>query len=249
MTFSATYLGSSGWLLEIGKLRILIDPWITGNLAFPPGPWLIEGRLKKEIDVPGQIDLILLTQGLADHTHQPSLRSLSKSIPVFGSLSASKVAQALKFESVSGLNPGEIKEFRDIQIEATSGAPVPQIENGYILSHNCGTLYIEPHGFLDEKISNRMIDAVITPVFNLKLPIVGNFIKGKEILPDILKRFSPLTILASTTGGDATFTGALQNLITVEGNLKEVETYLEGKTVFIDPDPGTLYKLKRHHNK
>ena len=48
MTFSATYFGSSGWLLEIGNFRILVDPWLTGTLSFPPGAWLIEGRLPRE---------------------------------------------------------------------------------------------------------------------------------------------------------------------------------------------------------
>ena len=51
MTFSATYLGSSGWSIKIGNLRILIDPWLSGNLSFSPGTWLIEGKLKSEINI------------------------------------------------------------------------------------------------------------------------------------------------------------------------------------------------------
>jgi L-ascorbate metabolism protein UlaG (beta-lactamase superfamily) len=40
----ATYLGANGWLLEIGRLRLLVDPWLTGPLVFPPGPWLLRGE-------------------------------------------------------------------------------------------------------------------------------------------------------------------------------------------------------------
>ena len=55
MTLIATYYGSSGWLIELGDLRVLIDPWLKGTLSFPPGPWLIEGRLQKEMEIPEKI--------------------------------------------------------------------------------------------------------------------------------------------------------------------------------------------------
>ena len=243
MKFSATYLGSSGWVIDLGDFRILIDPWIKGKLSFPPGPWLIEGTLKKEIGVPEGVNLILLTQGLADHSHKPSLATLPKSIPVVGSSSAIKVAKGLGFLEVYELQAGEKRNFLNLQIEATSGALVPNPENGYLLSHSCGTLYIEPHGFLDGNISPRKIDAVITPVVNLKLPLVGSFIKGKQVLPELIKVFQPLTLLSSTTGGDAVFSGLINNLITMEGNSNEVAKYLSNKTLFIEPTVGALYEL------
>ena len=39
----ATYYGANGWLLEFGNLRVLVDPWLTGALQFPPGAWFFEG--------------------------------------------------------------------------------------------------------------------------------------------------------------------------------------------------------------
>ena len=243
MTFSATYFGSSGWFLEIGDLRILIDPWLTGNLVFPPGPWLIEGILKKEVEPPEGINLILLTQGLADHAHPPSLKILSRTIPVICSKSASKVVKNIGFSSILELSPGEKHKYVDLEIEATAGASVPTLENGYLLKHECGSLYIEPHGFLDIKIPSCKIDAVITPVVNLKLPLAGNFIQGKTVLPEILQRFQPLTILASTTGGDASFTGIINKLIKVEGDIEEASKILKDDTVLIEPIPGNRYIL------
>ena len=82
MTFATTYFGSSGWLLEFGDFKVLVDPWFTGALTFPPGPWLIQGQLPHEIKAPEAIDLLLLTQGLADHSHPPTLEKLPKSISV-----------------------------------------------------------------------------------------------------------------------------------------------------------------------
>tara|TARA_Y100001968_G_C19374167_1_gene726701 strand:- start:38 stop:790 length:753 start_codon:yes stop_codon:yes gene_type:complete len=244
MTFSATYFGSSGWLIDLGKIRVLIDPWLTGRLSFPPGPWLIEGRLTKKLDVPKGISLILLSQGLADHAHPPSLDLLSKSIPVVGSKSAASVVKELGFKTIFELKPGEVKIVEGLKIEASEGAFVPNVENGYLLSNDFGSLYYEPHGFLDKKISARRLDAVITPVVNLKLPIVGDFIKGKKILPELIKRFQPFTVLASTTGGDSIFTGILNKFITLDDiKGEELEIFSE-KTFFIDPVPGKSYSLK-----
>tara|TARA_Y100001968_G_C19424552_1_gene753608 strand:- start:1398 stop:2150 length:753 start_codon:yes stop_codon:yes gene_type:complete len=246
MTFSATYFGSNGWLIEFGELCVLIDPWLTGNLSFPPGPWLIEGKLTKKLKVPSKVSIILLTQGLADHAHIPSLDLFSRSIPIVGSSSASKIVKKLGFKSVFGLKPGETKILDGLKIQATSGAAVPNLENGYLISHDYASLYIEPHGFLDEKIPIQKIDAVITPVVNLKLPFAGNFIQGKTILPEIIKRLNPLTVLASTVGGDTEFSGILNQLISIEGTQDKLSNDLSSKTYFINPVPGRLYKLKTY---
>ena len=73
MTFEATYLGSNGWLIKFEKTNLIIDPWLTGDLIFPPGEWFFKGSLKNEIIIEEDINIILLTQGLADHCHIPSL--------------------------------------------------------------------------------------------------------------------------------------------------------------------------------
>ncbi len=249
MTFSALYFGSSGWLVEFGDFHVLVDPWLTGKLSFPPGPWLIEGNLSYEIDIPKRVDLLLLTQGLADHSHPPTLNKLSRSLQVVGSPSAARVVRSLGFEKVDELHPGQMKEINELTIEATAGAKVPHIENGYLLSHPLGSLYLEPHGFLDKKIGFRQLDAVITPVVNLSLPLAGDFIRGRTVLPELINRFLPLTVLASTTGGDAIFTGLLGNLISTEGTTEDVAQSLGEGTRFIDPKLGLRYQLRTHLEK
>lgn len=246
MSFSAKYFGSNGWLIQFGSLRVLIDPWLTGKLVFPPGRWLIEGRLNKEIKIPKNIDLVLLTQGLSDHCHEPTLKKLPKSTPVIASPSAARITKKIGFKYVKELIPGE-NIFQDaLRIEATAGASVPNLENGYILSHPKGSVYIEPHGYLDPKVTSRKIDAVITPLVNLELPVIGSFIKGKDIIPKLMNTFKPINILASTTGGEASFSGILENLIRVNGSTEEALKLIEGKANLIDTVAGKEYKLETH---
>ncbi len=246
MSIVATYYGSSGWLLKFGDFSVLVDPWLTGPLSFPPGPWLIEGNLVSDLDVPKRIDLVLLTQGLADHSHPLTLKSLNKSIQVVGSASASAVAKKIGFINVIELRPGKVASFNGLTIEATAGAPVPNVENGYILSHLYGSLYLEPHGYMDENIKPRKLDAVISPVVDLRLPLVGSFIRGKSVLPKLISKFNPLTVFASTVGGNMEFTGFLNNLIRMDGSPIEAARTLKGNISLIDPIPGKTYLLNTY---
>ncbi len=244
MSLSATYFGSSSWLIQIDDFRILIDPWFRGDLFFSPGPWLINGKLKTQFAIPKSIDLLLLTQGLPDHSHIPTLNILDRTIPVVASYSAGKVVENLGFHSITKLKPGDSKLIDNIFIQATAGASVPTIENGYIVSLENDSFYVEPHGFLDSNIKKCTVNAIITPVIDLKLPIFGSFIKGRSILPKLLKTFNPKIVFASTTGGDADFSGLLNNLISVEGTYEEVSELLIGNTRFIDPILGNKYQFE-----
>ena len=223
MAFKATYLGSNGWIIEFKKAKIVIDPWLYGDLIFPLGGWFFKGTLKEEIPTPDNVDLILLTQGLPDHCHIPSLNKFPKETNIICSKSAYKTIDELEFDSINVMQPGQNLGFNDINIEATSGATVPQIENGYILETNEGSFYIEPHGFLDNTIKPRKLDAVITPTKNLELPMLGPFVKGADVIPNLIKLFDPSYILSSTTGGNAQFSGILNSFISLEEFNKSID--------------------------
>ncbi len=243
MTFKATYLGSNGWLIDFETIKVLVDPWLSGNLTFPPGDWFFKGELNKKVEAPTDIDLILLTQGLADHTHPDSLKSLNRLIPIIASSTASKIVRDIGFINVTELRPRENKIENLLIVEATAGASVPNIENGYIITYKNDSIYIEPHGFLDEEISPRIIDTLITPTINVGLPLAGNFINGKSILPKLISHFNPKTILSSTTGGDAIFTGLLPQIMIVDGDEKETLKQLDPSITFINPTPFKSYKI------
>lgn len=248
MTLRATYLGANGWWLAFGDLKVLVDPWLTGDLVFPPGPWLLRGRLLQPCPLPGSPDLLLLTQGLPDHCHPPSLEVLERRVPVVGSSSAVARVRRLGFTLVTALGPAENHRFGDLRITATAGAAVPAVENGYLLEHPCGQLYLEPHGFLDDDLPARRLDAVITPVVDLGLPGAGAFVRGRQVLPRLLERFDPLTVLASTTGGEVRFDGLISRFFLQEGTVGEAEATVAaarpaGGCRLLDPVPGRGYAI------
>ena len=217
MTFEATYLGSNGWLIKFKKTNLIIDPWLKGDLIFPPGEWFFKGSLEEEILIDKKIDIILLTQGLPDHCHVPTLEMFRKDIPIICPKSAVETLEKIGFSSIKVLKPSEKTNHFNLSFEATAGAPVPQIENGYIVKDDQDNgFYIEPHGYLDENLNKQNLDAVITPTKNLELPLVGSFVKGAEVIPKLIDKFNPKFILSSTVGGDAKYSGFLNKFISVQ---------------------------------
>lgn len=243
MTLAATYYGANGWLLDFDGYRVLVDPWLRGSLEFPPGRWFLHGELSNEHAIPEALDLLLLTQGLADHAHPDTLKLLPRDLPVVGSSAAASVAQRLGFETITTLSPGESCQVAELTIQATAGAPVPMVENGYLLRHPRGRLYLEPHGFLDPSISPEPLDAVITPMVDLGLPLLGAFVKGNSVVDDLVSRFQPSTVLASTSGGDIRFGGALSGLLQQNGSIAETGQRIGASCQWIDPTPGIPHQL------
>ena len=227
MTFEATYLGSNGWLIKFKRTNLIIDPWLTGDLVFPPGEWFFKGTLENDILINKNIDIILITQGLPDHCHIPTLKRFRKDIPIICPKSASGILEKLGFILIKTLQPSEKTSQNDLFFEATAGAPVPQIENGYIVKDEEGNgFYIEPHGYLDENLEKQHLDAVITPTKNLELPLVGPFVKGAEVIPKLIETFNPKFILSSTVGGNAEYSGFLNKFISVQEYEKEISCNL-----------------------
>ncbi|MEB3317640.1 MAG: MBL fold metallo-hydrolase [Cyanobacteriota bacterium] len=242
----ATYLGANGWLLDFGGMRVLVDPWFTGPLSFGLGGWLLKGELSAPQPVPDRLDLLLLSQGLPDHCHPPSLALLPKDVTVLASHTAAKQARRLGFTRIIAMAPRERHPEPPLTVIATAGAAVPQLENGWLMLHPAGSVYIEPHGFPSDDLPSRPLTAVITPVLDVGLPLAGAFVRGRSALPELLRRFQPATVLASTTGGDVRFSGVLSSLLRVEGSPAEAAALIAAQPSpcqFIDPEPGVAYTL------
>ena len=248
-----TWLDSNSWLIEIGGKRILLDPWLVGSLVFGNIDWLFKGSKGTERPIPENIDLILLSQGLEDHAHPPTLKQLDRKIPVVGSPNAAKVARELGYTQVTPLAHGETFALnKSVQIKAIPGSPIGPtlIENGYLLKElETGlTLYYEPHGYHSPLLKEAgPVDVVITPIIDLALPLLGPIIKGTKSALEVAKLLQPQVMLPTAAGGDVTFEGLLMSLLRVVGSVDEFRSSLAENnlaTRVIEAKPGERFELQ-----
>jgi len=242
-----TYLGANSWLWQWENLTILVDPWIVDDLVFLNWPWLFRGtRRVNPPTLPDRIDLILLSQGLEDHAHKPTLKTLNKTIPVVGSPKAAEVAKELGFETVTALSHGQAHPLNhQIEIRALPGAPIGlEKENAYLLTALTPQqrLYYEPHGFPPEEVKQYWpVDVVINPILNLELPLAGPIIKGKDSALQLAQWLNPKAILATAAGGEIEYQGVLLSLLKTNGSLEQARSRLQQanlSTEIIQPQQG-----------
>ncbi|MGB3614477.1 MAG: MBL fold metallo-hydrolase [Elainellaceae cyanobacterium] len=249
------YYGANSWLWDLGNYRILIDPWLVDSLVFGNMPWLFKGDHTIPINaLPDNIDLILLSQGLPDHTHKPTLQQLDHQIPVVGSPNATKTAKALGYKTVTAIAPGETYTSDRLEVRAFPGAPVGITpENGYILTalpHDAAprtTLYYEPHGFPPSDIATYgPVDIVISPIANLELPVAGAIIQGDKTALTLAKALQPRLFLPTAVGGDITYSGVLDALLSTVGSIDKFRNALSDQqlsTDVVEPTPQQALRI------
>ena len=251
LTMYLTWLDSNSWLIELDGKRILLDPWLVGDLTFGNLTWLFKSYRHQERAIPDSLDLILLSQGLEDHAHPETLKRLDKTIPVVGSLSAATVAQKLGFNQVTALKHGEAFTLGQLTIQATPGSPLgPMVqENGYLIKDLASgvKLYYEPHGFHAPALKeNAPIEVVITPLIDLALPLVGSIIKGTESALKLARDVRPQVMLPTAAGGDILFDGILPSMLKAIGSPGEFRAKLAEnglQTRVLEPKPGERIEI------
>lgn len=247
-----TYYGANTWLMEFDQLRVLVDPWLVGSLIFANMNWLFKGDRQQPVEsIPENIDLILLSQGLEDHAHRPTLKQMDRQLPVIASPNGAKVAQDLGYTQVTALAPGETTTFQDtLEIHALSGAPIGlQVENGYWLKHRPSdtTIYYEPHGFPPSDLDDLgTVDVAISPIVSLELPVVGAIIQGDKTAIEIAKTLKPQVFLPTAAGGGIEYQGLLNEVLTEVGSGEKFRAKLSRanlSTQLIEPQVQTAFEV------
>jgi L-ascorbate metabolism protein UlaG (beta-lactamase superfamily) len=248
-----TWFGANSWLIELEQQRLLIDPWLVGSLVFNNLSWLFKGQRSQPLSsIPDKIDLIVLSQGLEDHAHRPTLEQLDRTIPVVASPSAVKVVKQLGYTQVTSLTPTQTFTLANqIEIRAMPGAPIGlSVENGYLIKHlhSRTTLYYEPHGFSPPELKNYApVDVVINPVVNLELPLVGPIIKGHTGALQLAQLLQPKFFLPTAAGSGVDYDGFLVSLLRTVGSVEQLRSQFAEHnllTQVIDPQPGETVELR-----
>jgi L-ascorbate metabolism protein UlaG (beta-lactamase superfamily) len=222
-----TWFDSNSWLIEMAGARVLLDPWLVGDLMFGNTPWFFKATHRQPIAIPDNISFVLLSQGLPDHAHIQTLQQLDRSIPIVGSPNAAKVAQSLGFGSITALAHTETFLWNQgLEVQAFPGSLVGPnlVENAYLLTDLQAKtkLYYEPHGSHSPTLKAiAPVDVVIAPLVSLKLPLMGAFIQGGDRALELMQWLQPQVVLPTTTDGDIEYEGFLNKLIAAEGTLEE----------------------------
>lgn len=255
----ATWLDFNSWLLEMAGKRILVDPWLVDTLVFSNQEWLFRGVKPRHLPVPDSIDLIVLSQGIQDHSHPPTLAMLDKSIRVVASINAAKVATKLGFTDVIALDHGDRYCLDDaVEIQAVPGAQLGPLvrENGYVLREQSSglSLFYEPHGFHDPSLQDLApIDIVVTPVFDVVLPLLGMLLRGQTGSVERAEWLSPKFVLPTAGTEEGRYEGLLALLLKSSGTPQTLQAELNrrglstqvlepkvGQRLSLDPEPARV---------
>eukprot|EP00878_Enallax_costatus_P018952 GHUV01019979.1.p1 GENE.GHUV01019979.1~~GHUV01019979.1.p1 ORF type:complete len:263 (+),score=61.67 GHUV01019979.1:305-1093(+) len=187
-----TYEGNTFWVkFNNSGARVLVDPWLVGDLQFFEQGWLYTGKKRGfgggsgvHVDiqqVADDTDVVLITQWVDDHTHIPTLTALPKHIPIIAHPEAAERIQPLGFKSLTTIKPGQQMHICSgkLQLTATAGAlvgpPWSARQNGYVLKElevdAPTSLYYEPHCDFDAGSMSTVghVDVVVSPVQSVLL--------------------------------------------------------------------------------
>ncbi len=247
-----TWLDNNSWLFEIAGQTVLLDPWLTGDLIFSGQEWLFHGIKQQKYPIPDSIDLILLSQGLEDHAHPPTLKQLDHTLPVIASPNGAKVVQNLGYQQVTSLNHGDTYRFNEkIEITAFPGSLVGAtlVENAYVIKDltNQRTFYYEPHGNHSPELKKiAPIDVVLTPILGQSLLNLVPLLKGQQTTLELCQWLKPQMILPTARAEDTEYEGMLTALLRENGTVDNFRRMLQENqlsTQIIVPKPGETIEL------
>jgi L-ascorbate metabolism protein UlaG (beta-lactamase superfamily) len=165
MAIQVTWLGHSGFQLDIGGYKILIDPFLTGNPLATTTPDQIEA------------DYILLSHGHGDHVGDtPAIAQRTGALVVANFEVASWVRNKHGIDNVDTLNPGGGVELPFGRVELTIAHHSSSLPDGSYGGQPNGILIITTDGqtiyhagdtavFLDmQLIGERGIDLALLPI-------------------------------------------------------------------------------------
>lgn len=251
-----TRIDLNSWIFHLGDQTILVDPWLVDPLVFYGQPWLFTAYHNTPVaftpDTLPPIDLLLISQGLDDHCHKPTLERLDRTIPAIASPTAAKVLSSLGYTNITSLANWQQFNYQEkLQITAVPGAEIQpgQEENGYLLKDLTSgeTLYYEPHLPNLEKVKQKIetVDVAIAPVIGQIFPFLGQVIIGPSGAVSLAQALKPRFFLP-TTMGDIRATGILPMLVRSIGSIAEFRHLLANSgltTQLLEPEPGQTLEI------
>lgn len=244
--WTITHTGVNGMVWESQRgSRLLVDPLLVDELTFFEAPTIyratargvLESTLRDEL-LGGAFDAVVLSQGLPDHAHEPTLRALQVgSQPIVGPRSAEEaVRRSGKAKNFRRLNHLQTARVGDVTLRALPGAlvgpPWQRRENSILATSSDKGLLYEPHGdYGDEALLRRFakdVDVLIAPVTTQRLFGIFDLVKGNTVqrAVDLLH----VDTVIDLPNGDVDARGLLAPLVSSEEEVVSPTTLLSKKS-------------------
>ena len=139
-----TWLGHSGFRMELGEAVLLIDPWLVGNPAFD------ETRRAEAIEGATHV---LLTHGHFDHAEDTVAIARELGVPVAGIFDLMNHWAEVEGVETVGFNKGGTVRLADVDVTMVNavhssslpgeaGPAYAGSEAGYMIAHGGRTIYV-----------------------------------------------------------------------------------------------------------
>lgn len=168
MGLALTWWGHASATIEIGAVRVAVDPLLTDRLFHlrrrgptPPA----EARLA---------DVVLISHLHHDHLHLPSLRRFGRDVPIVAPRGAERLLRPLGLHRVTSVVPGDVLDVGDIRVEVLAAShdgrrsPLssqPGVAVGFRVS-SAGASFWFPGdtGLRDDMADVSPVDLAVVPV-------------------------------------------------------------------------------------
>lgn len=240
-----THYANNTFTLTHASKTVLLDPWLTDDLVFLTPKFFLAKKSPKGASLasaldPNTISAIILTQGLPDHAHQPTLEKLPRTIPVLAPNSALPLLRSLNYQRILPLQPGDgpipVPNVTGLSVTPAKGSIVgppwsePQLAlllEAADANGNVTTVYHEPHGVHDFDFLRNFrgrLDAVMASCVASTLPVFGNYplANGVKEAVDLCRITLPKScVVYDNTDEDQT--GFLTYFLHKEGDLEQLK--------------------------
>ncbi|WP_425052062.1 metal-dependent hydrolase [Psychromarinibacter sp. S121] len=173
-----TWLGHSGFRIEIGKQILLIDPWFDGNPAFPED--------KKEEAIVGASH-VLLSHGHGDHSANAVGIASDLGIPVVGMFDLMSFWEARHGIQTVGFNKGGTVDLGDVKVTMVNAVHSSSIssDNGPIYTGSEAGFMIEGEGHVIYFSGDTDVMADMKVFNDLHKPDIGILACGGHFTMDM----------------------------------------------------------------
>lgn len=234
-------------------VRVLVDPWLEGDLTFFNQDWLYKGKkrvlntakggkidIKEIID---ETDVVVLTQWLDDHLHVPTLKKIPRDTLIVANAEAAEAIKPMGFTNIQLIDHGQTLAVANgrLSITASAGAlvgpPWSKRQNGYAFRERSSTdgasasLYFEPHcDFVDSSVAKLgKVDVVVSPVVSTLLGSQAAsypLVMGDINLMRLLKLLQP-RVLVPLLNSEIDSEGPLSEVVYDRGSIDQVKQQLK----------------------